>query len=177
MTLGNALLGAFLAACAACDIHGRRIPNTLIGLGAATGLGLAFVQTGFTGVQSSLLGLGTGLLLFLPLFVLRAMGAGDVKMLAAIGTFTGPLGALQCGLYAMIAGGLLSIAVLFGRGRWRVAGKNLRTMLGSAAGGPDSGVPAAAASATQPTTAARLPYAVAIAAGTLVWMILKVRAA
>ena len=51
------------------------------------------------------------ILIVYPLFALGGMGGGDVKLLAAIGTWLGPFGALQATLWASITGGVLAIVV------------------------------------------------------------------
>ena len=56
-------------------------------------------------------GWATGLALFVPLYALGGMGAGDVKLLGAIGAWLGPMGAVWTGLYGAIAGGVLALAV------------------------------------------------------------------
>ena len=56
-------------------------------------------------------GWATGVLLFLPFFLLRGMGAGDVKLLAALGAWLGPLQTVWLALFASIAGGVLALVV------------------------------------------------------------------
>jgi prepilin peptidase CpaA len=54
----------------------------------------------------------TGLLLFLPMYLLRGMGAGDIKLMATIGAFAGPLLTLQIAAGTCLAGGALSLGYL-----------------------------------------------------------------
>ncbi|TXI41423.1 MAG: prepilin peptidase [Nitrosomonas sp.] len=98
------------------DYHDYRINNKLILTGALLGISLntfLFTQTGFL---DSLAGLGLGLLLLLPLYLLRVMGAGDVKLLAMTGAFVGQNDIFGVFLYTLIAGGLLALMVLLRRG-------------------------------------------------------------
>ena len=75
-------------ACAT-DLRTSRIPNLLTFSAAAAGLAWhAF--GGWAPLASALGGLALGLLLFLPIYLLRGMGAGDVKLLAALGAWLGP---------------------------------------------------------------------------------------
>lgn len=169
----HVLLAVFVVIAAALDLRSRRIPNWL-NIGAAiSGLAASTLAGGVPGSLDSLMGIGTGLLLLLPFFAIRVLGAGDVKMLAAIGSFVGPTGVFLCGLYGMIAGGVLALLALIPGRRGQVARENIRTMFMSAAlrigggAGPEVRL--------ESNTAARLPYAVALAAGTIAWMFLQER--
>ncbi len=104
------LLLCLLLQAAITDLAWRRIPNLLV-LG---GLLLAFAlrwQLGLSLLQA-LAGMAAGGLLFLPLYLRRAMAAGDVKLMAMVGAFTGPLGAVQIAWLAFLLGGLLALVVL-----------------------------------------------------------------
>jgi len=93
---------------AAIDIRTRRIPN-VITLGTAA-LGLMLAATGWSGVSpaSSMMGLLLGLLLMLPGYFFGATGAGDVKLMAAVGTVLGLERIVQAFLLTAIAGGVLA---------------------------------------------------------------------
>jgi prepilin peptidase CpaA len=81
-----------LVGATACvtDLRSRRIPNVLtFGASAAAVLFLG-VSAGWAGVLWSLEGWAVGCLFFLPWFLLGGMGAGDVKLLAALGAWVGP---------------------------------------------------------------------------------------
>ncbi len=105
------LLG-FSAAAATWDFWRRRIPNALT-LGAAfTGLGVNLAWKGIPGLIFSLKGLalGTGILL-LP-FALRWIGGGDLKTLAALGSFGGPVLAWATFLVGSALAGVLAVILL-----------------------------------------------------------------
>src|SRR5919202_3546799 len=106
------LLAAAVAGVAACtDLRWRRIPNWLT-LGAAIlGLALNVMLAGLPGGGTALMGLGLGLALLLPFYVLRAVGAGDVKLLAGLGAVLGPQTLVSVALYGAIVGGLMSAAI------------------------------------------------------------------
>ena len=74
-------------------------------------------------------GWAVGAALFLPLFALGGMGAGDVKLLAAIGAWLGPTGALWTGLYGALAGGIMAVVVALARGYASTAMRNLGMLL------------------------------------------------
>jgi len=86
------------------------VPNVLNALLASVGLALAV--TGWSGISvgAALAGLGVGLALMLPGFVFGAMGAGDVKLFAAMGTLVGPSHILRAFVFTAIAGGILAVA-------------------------------------------------------------------
>jgi prepilin peptidase CpaA len=117
-------IGVAAVACVT-DIRTRRIPN-LLTFGAA---GLACVLHGFTGGLTGLgwsaLGWLVGVVLFLPFFLLQGMGAGDVKLLAALGAFIGPKEVAFVAMYTSIAGGALGLGVALARGYLKTALVNL----------------------------------------------------
>jgi prepilin peptidase CpaA len=110
------LLLPFLVVAMGTDIARRRIPNPLIAV--MLGCGIVFQSTyfGTSGLLSSLGGVVVGLSMLLPFYALGGMGAGDVKLLAAVGGFLGPGGALVAGALALVAGGVLALAALTWRG-------------------------------------------------------------
>jgi prepilin peptidase CpaA len=125
--LPDLALLVFVALAAATDLAARKIPNPLILLGLLAALGFHLAPGG-----SALAWLGgtlTGLLVFLPLYLLRGMAAGDVKLMAMAGAFTGPALALQICAATCLIGGLMALAVVLRRRRWRAAVHNLRFLL------------------------------------------------
>jgi prepilin peptidase CpaA len=121
---------ALLVAATACviDVRTRRIPNVLTFGAAIAG---AVTQTwlgGIDGLGVSVLGWLTGASLFFPLFALRGMGAGDVKLLAAIGTWLGPMPTVMVAFYSTLAGGVMALAVAVRAGYLRQAIRNMSFM-------------------------------------------------
>ena len=95
---------------AVIDLRTGRIPNPLTAAVAAGGLGLAaFGLTGHS-MAGALVGAALGFVLMLPGHLFGGTGAGDLKLLAALGTWLGPGGVLMAFLYSAIAGGLLAVA-------------------------------------------------------------------
>jgi len=99
------------------DFKTRRIPNYLTFGTAIAGLGFQVGMHGLSGLISGLLGLVTGFALLILFYVKGGMGAGDVKALAALGTWLGPAGAFELFIYMAISGGILCVAVLWWRGQ------------------------------------------------------------
>lgn len=175
------LLFAGLIAAVAFDLHSRRIPNKLVLAGLTSALALhAFAlystATPLAGPAwwSPLAGIAAGFALMLPLHLLRAMGAGDVKLMAMVGAFIGPAAVLSAALYTLLAGGLLSLVFMLGRGVAAQTLANIRFMLTDWALRSSSGQ--GVRLPPLQTTAARLPYALAIALGSaaaLLWPLVR----
>src|SRR5580765_5769850 len=99
-----------------CDLRTRRIPNILTFGGAALAIIYSMWTSGPGGLVTSIGGWLVGAALFLPMFVLGGMGAGDVKLAACTGAWLGPMAALFVALYSAIAGGVMALAVALGTG-------------------------------------------------------------
>ncbi len=91
------------------DLRARRISNKLTYPAMLFGFVANGVLFGWSGLGQAWLGWGLGIVLLLIPFMLRAMGAGDVKLMAAIGAIRGPEFVLAATLYACVAGGLLAL--------------------------------------------------------------------
>ena len=110
------VLAAGALAATVIDIRTRRIPNELTA--TLSGLGVAMAATGISGISvwAALAGCAIGLLLMLPGYMLGATGAGDVKLMAAIGAVLGPSLVISAFLCTAIAGGVLALAIAARRG-------------------------------------------------------------
>jgi prepilin peptidase CpaA len=125
MNLYQELAVAVAIVAAVCDLRTRRVPNNLTFGAAVLAVAVHGYFGGWPGIGLSVLGWGVGLALFFPLFALGGMGAGDVKLLAAVGAFVGPWAALWVALFTSIAGGVMAIAVAAYSGYLRTAFVNL----------------------------------------------------
>jgi prepilin peptidase CpaA len=170
-SLDLVLIGVMLVA-SAYDLRQRRIPNRLLAaaLLAAVTLHLS------SGVPVTLLttclpGFALGLVLFLPLYLLRGMAAGDVKLMATVGAFLGPALAFQACLATYCCGGVLALLIVLFKGCGRAAWTNLVALLW-----PVLMRAQGVRVALDPTVAASvggMPYALAITGGTLVVLWLR----
>ena len=98
------------------DLRTRRIPNVLT-FGAALAAFAAHAWAGgIPGVLWSVAGWLVGAALFFPVFALGGMGAGDVKLLGAMGALLGPRAAVWVCLFTGIAGGVLGVVVALASG-------------------------------------------------------------
>ncbi len=122
------VLSVGLAACVT-DLRSRRIPNVLTFGAAAAGLIYAGITDGWSGAGYAALGWLIGAVAFIVPFALGGLGAGDVKLLAAMGVWLGPLGAFWLALYTGVAGGVMALAVAFASGYLRRAFSNVSLLL------------------------------------------------
>ena len=95
------------------DLRVRRISNKLTYPAMLFGLVANTALFGWEGFGHAWMGWGVGLAVMLVPFMLKAMGAGDVKLVAAIGAIKGPEFVLVAALYACVTGGLLAIFYLY----------------------------------------------------------------
>ena len=143
-----------------------RIPNRLLAASASAALMLALFAPNGVGIRDSLLGGLLGLALFLPLYLMRGMAAGDVKLVATVGLYAGPPLTADVALLSCIAGGAWALLYVAAQGpRWQV----LRLRLEGAVGPKLARI---VCLSQQPQVRAVqgsgvIPYAVAIAVGTL----------
>ena len=162
-------LGLALVACG-WDLRTRRIPQALTLGGALAGLAFHVVSGGWNAGLGSTMGWAVGIAIFFVPFALGGLGAGDVKLLGAIGAWLGPMNALWVGLYAGAAGGILAIFVALTKGYLFEAVGNVGMML---AYWRVTGVRPLPEMTLEHGRGPRLAYAVPILAGTMVTLWLK----
>jgi prepilin peptidase CpaA len=170
MTALNIFVGILLTLACLTDLRTRRIPNVLTLSAAAGALLFHFATGGWSAAGWSLAGLFLGAVLFFPMFALRGMGAGDVKLLAAIGGWLGPGQVASVALATSIVGGAIAIVVALAHGYLRKALTNLYVVL---VHWRIAGVRPLPAVTLENATGPRLAYALPIAIGTLVTLWLK----
>ncbi len=109
---------ATAASAATTDLRDHRIPNALVFPVLVVALLGHFVFEGLDGLLFSFAGFAVGLLIFFLPFVIRMMGAGDVKLMAAIGALMGWRFILVTAVYASIAGLFVGLAILAKHKGW-----------------------------------------------------------
>lgn len=158
------VLALGLGTAVVTDLRTRRIPNWVTAGIAAAGFGMAVGGGQVTPMQAGL-GMTIGLLLMLPGHLIGATGAGDVKLMAAVGAVVGMGSIVRVFLYTAIAGGLFAIAVALRRGLLRQTVFDTTRLVTA---------PAEARVAIQSSSRAnRFAYGPAIAAGTLLSLVVK----
>src|SRR5512139_777973 len=165
LDLRYGLLAAFLMAAVWTDLAARKIPNRLVYSGVGVAIAYQTVLPSGEGLLIALQGMGLGLAMFLPLYLLRATGAGDVKLMAMVGTYVGPHLIIGASLATLVAGGILAVAATLRNHAFLRLIENLKLMLlGSMVRLASGHLPAP----EQPASSVgKLPYALAIATGTL----------
>ena len=112
-----------LAACV--DLRTHKIPNWLTLPAFLLGLGIRTIFSGWSGAKASLEGVGLALILLLPLVLLRALGAGDWKLMGAVGAFLGPILFLFVLLGSIFVSGLMAMVEMTRTRRVRETFHNL----------------------------------------------------
>jgi prepilin peptidase CpaA len=147
------------------DWRTRRIPNLLVAALATGGFVFGLItEPLLPGALRAAGGLMTGFLLWIPLYAIAVLGAGDVKLAAAAGSWLGAGGAFEASLLAALAGGVLALALLIAQRSAGRAMQNVAIWLSGAAFGRVEPV----AADTSLAGRAQLPYGIAIAIGFLI---------
>jgi prepilin peptidase CpaA len=169
-----ATLIVLIAIAAISDYKSHRIPNWLV----LTGLVLALVYSIIIpmspndGALWALEGMITGFVLLVVFWLMGIMGAGDVKLMAMIGAFLGPMAALYSVLFSMAAGGVLAIGYAAAR---RSTGRMFRNITNTVQLGFMSviGGIKPTAQLDPGVSVGRMPFGIAIAVGTISYLVLN----
>ena len=167
------LIGLLIIA-AISDVRTGRIPNWLVFSGVLYALAYnAFypVYPRDIGILFALGGLSVGLVALLPGYLLRVLGAGDVKLMGMVGSFIGTWAAVEAVLASLITGGILAVVLSVYSGRLPLMLRNLVALFRGAV----------LTFATVPggltvqggRSAGRMPYGLAIALGTIAYLVLE----
>jgi prepilin peptidase CpaA len=161
IAIGVAVIGCIT------DVRTRRIPNVLT-FGAALA-GLVYHAVWGAGVLSSAEGWLVGAFAFIVPFALGGIGAGDLKLLAALGAWLGPHQAIWLVLYTGVAGGVIAVFVAVIHGYLRQALSNVWLLL---AHWTVSGIRPLHEISLEGSQGPRLAYAVPILVGTImtIWL-------
>ena len=143
------ILTATLLVAVWTDQRSQRIPNALILTMLVSGCLVRGVLEGSAGLVDGLTGLLAGFLVLIIPYLLRGMAAGDVKLLAAVGLFVGPVTVVIAGLMATLIGACIGGALITMQ-RYRESSAAMEQLL-----------------------AQRFPFAVSIALGTATALILR----
>ena len=159
LTLALTILAALL------DWRSRRIPNWLTVPGLLSGVVVHALIAGWPGALFALKGAGLALILLLPLVALRALGAGDWKLMGAVGAFVGWQMFLFVLLGSIFASGIMAIVQVYRTGRVMETLKNMVTLV---RGFFTFGLKKNPQISLDNPRLLKLPFGVAVAAATLV---------
>jgi prepilin peptidase CpaA len=104
---------SILLAAALYDLHSYRIPNFLTTSAIGFGFLMNTILMGWFGFIVSIEGLGLGTALFFGFYLLKGMGAGDIKLIGAIGSMLGPSELLKAITVIALLGGFYALFVMF----------------------------------------------------------------
>ena len=168
--INGTLLGAVMLA-ALIDLTSRKIPNWLVLSGLCLSISLHLLNDSHHFPLAWLGGAATGFFFFLPHYLMRGMAAGDVKLMAMVGSFTGPVLALKIGLISFLFGGAMALIIVIFNRRLGDTIVNVRFLLT-----PILlrmvGLPVQPLTLPTGTSVGSLPYGVAIAFATLLTLML-----
>lgn len=149
------------------DVRYRRVPNAFVLATLISGLAINCIYAGASGALTSLGGCAIAFALMFVLHIFGAMGAGDVKLFAAIGALTGAHMVLPTFLVVLLMGGVLAVCATLRAGALR---ETLHRVLQIFAGlMPGWEMPRFAVPADRRLT---IPYGVAITTGSLISLML-----
>lgn len=168
-----------LALAAWQDIKEHRIANRVVLAGVIIGFmfnafippgdGFNSPAPGGLGWWGSLTGIGMGMIVLLPFYLLRAMGAGDVKLMGMVGAFLGPGQVLGALLGTFLVGGIMALIIALRADAIGRLLENVKCMLLGGVVKMSAGQAPLMNDLNQ--SVGKLPYAVAIAVGSVVYMI------
>ncbi len=165
------LLLILVITAGAYDLRYRRIANWLTAAGITLGIAVnAFEKGAWPGLLFSLAGVALPLAIYLLLYALHAAGAGDGKLMAAVGAMAGWKNWIGIFLITAVIGGIAALAFSIWRGRL----KRTLTNVGFVLSEMTHGRPAYLANEeldVRSSTALRLPHGVVIAAGTIIYLL------
>jgi prepilin peptidase CpaA len=145
------------------DVRYRRIPNAFVLATLASGLIVNTIYGGFNGVLASLGGCAIAFILMFILHVFGAMGAGDVKLFAAVGSLVGTQLVLPTFLVVILTGGALALLLMLHTGAVRATMQRVLMILVGLLPGWE--MPRFAVPTDRKHT---IPYGVAITFGSLI---------
>jgi prepilin peptidase CpaA len=169
----EAVLLVLVLGAAVYDVRYRRIPNWLSVSGVLIGLALnTFLYQGWPGLRLSLSGLVVAFGVYIVLYALRAMGAGDVKLMGAVGALVGWQDWFGIFLVAAIVGGVMALILVATKGRVKKTFWNVGFILNEMKSGRPAYLAKEELDVRNPK-ALGLPHGAVIAVGTVFFLALS----
>jgi prepilin peptidase CpaA len=157
------------------DVRYRRIPNWLSVSGVLLGIALnTFLYQGWPGARLSLVGMAAGFGVYFLLYALRAMGAGDVKLMAAIGSIIGWQDWFGTFLITALIGGAMALILVALKGRVKTTMWNVGFIINEMKSGRPAYLSKEELDVRSPK-AMGLPHGAVIAVGTIFFLALASR--
>jgi prepilin peptidase CpaA len=169
------ILLTLVLGAAVYDVRYRRIPNwltvggVLIGLALNSFIGRNDIRPGWPGLRFSLVGLAVGFCVYVAFYVLHAMGAGDVKLMAAIGAIVGWQNWFGIFVFTALVGGAMGIILIIYKRRVAKTFWNMGFILGELKSGRPAYVEREELD-VRSSKSLGLPHGAVIAIGTLFFL-------
>ena len=154
------------------DYSQRRVPNWLNALLIVVGFTVQAFYFGMSGLATGMWGLLAGFGLLIVPWLMHGMGAGDVKLMAAIGVWLGPLLTLYSFALGAVIGGVAAVVMILSTGRLRMACVNIGVILAKCST-PHAVFSEVGSAKSFGATSQLLPYGVPLTAGTLLILVAK----
>jgi len=153
------------------DYRWRRIPNWLTVPALGLGIAVNSIAGGWAGTKTSLLGAGLGLLILLPFVLVRSLGAGDWKLVGALGAFLGPQHLITVLFATLLIAGAMALVLVIWKKRVRQTLRNIWHLLGALV---SLRLPAQDVSLDNPE-ALKIPFGIALAISIILYAIAQAR--
>ena len=155
----------------ATDLLKRKISNKLIIIGMLLSLTSQLILPNGQGFEMWIVGVLLGFCCFFPLYFFRGMAAGDVKLMMVVGGFLGFPLTLTAALLSFVAGGVMAMVIVLAKGQFKQVIHNIKTILTPLfiriTSGVDINDGLSDKANERRMSVGRMPYALAIAVGTL----------
>lgn len=149
------------------DYAQRRVPNWLNAALILIGFAVQAAFFGWSGMSTGFLGMLVGFGVLIVPWMMHGMGAGDVKLMAAIGVWLGPLLTLYSFALGAVIGGVTAVVMILSTGRLRLACANFNVILAKVSN-PQTVFSDVGSAKSFGVTSQLLPYGVPLTAGTLI---------
>lgn len=165
------LLLLIVIPAAVFDLRSRRIPNWLCLTGLVLGFLLNLFLFGLGGLKVAGLGFALGFGIYLALYLIHAMGAGDVKLMGAVGSIVGPGNWFAIFVFSAVLGGIFGLLLLVAKGRLRRGLWNVTYILRELSNFRAPYLTHEELDVNSPK-ALRLPHGLTIAVGSVVYLVI-----
>ena len=149
------------------DYKERRVPNWLNAAIAAAGFLAQGYFSGLSGLGTACAGLAVGFAVLIVPWLMHGMGAGDVKLMMAIGVWLGPYVTFMSFCVGAVVGGVIAIVMILSTGRLWHAYANLATITQKVTN-KDTVFSEFGSAKSFGSTSQILPYGVPLTIGTLI---------
>jgi prepilin peptidase CpaA len=128
-TLVSLTQAAILCAGVVDDLRSRKFHNWLFLTCCGVALVVVLIAQGWTALYLSALGFGAGIVVLLPLVLLKMVGAGDMKLMAAFGIVAGWNTVVDVAILALVWGAIFGVVRIVIDGQLKVLASNMMSIV------------------------------------------------